>query len=116
METTLSESQQPVVSRTQRIVDYGSTIRTESQRRPSFVLIESPRRFTKMSHHTASQDRLQRVEYFLNVLNQMCIGFITIYISYLTLRTGLEGTGLHAWLVTIGVSFSEDKNSPMDGS
>lgn len=58
-----------------------------------------------MSHHTASQDRLQRVEYFLNVLNQMCIGFITIYISYLTLRTGLEGTGLHAWLVTIGFSF-----------
>ncbi|KAH8238045.1 hypothetical protein KR026_000406 [Drosophila bipectinata] len=105
METTLSESQQPVVSRTRRIVDYGSTVRTESQRRPSFVLIATPRSYTKMSHHQEGQDRLQRFEYFLNVLNQMCIGFITIYISYLTLRTGLAGTGLHAWLVTIGFSF-----------
>ncbi|KAH8308023.1 transmembrane reductase CYB561D2 [Drosophila kikkawai] len=107
----MSESQQqPVVSRTQRAVDYGSTIRTESHRQPSFVLVQSPRRYSKMSHSTLSsgheaQDRLQRLEYFLNVLNQMCIGFVTIYMSYLTLRTGLAGTGLHAWLVTIGFSF-----------
>ncbi|KAH8353262.1 hypothetical protein KR084_009881 [Drosophila pseudotakahashii] len=105
----MSENQQPVVSRTQPVVDYGSTIRTESQRRPTFIPIESPRRYSKMSHSSLSghegQNRLQRLEYFLNVLNQMCIGFVTIYISYLTLRTGLSGTGLHAWLVTIGFSF-----------
>ncbi|KAH8412666.1 hypothetical protein KR009_004393 [Drosophila setifemur] len=102
----MSESQQPVLSRTLRVVDYGSTIRTESQRQPSFVLIDSPRKFIKMSHSpNETQDRLQRLEYFLNVLNQICIGFVTIYMSYLTLRTGLAGTSLHAWLVTIGFSF-----------
>jgi len=107
----MSENQQPVVSRAQPVVDYGSTIRTESQRRPTFIPFESPRRYSKMGHSSLSgyegQDRLQRLEYFLNVLNQMCIGFITIYMTYITTRTGLSGTSLHAWLVTIGVNSFE---------
>ena len=65
-------------------------------------------RFSKMSMDTMpnseSRQIIQRLEYFLNVLNQICIGFVTIYMSWLCLRTGLAGTGLHAWLVTIGVS------------
>lgn len=65
-------------------------------------------RFSKMSMDTMpnseSRQILQRFEYFLNVLNQICIGFVTIYMSWMCLRTGLAGTGLHAWLVTIGVS------------
>ncbi|TMW54474.1 hypothetical protein DOY81_000466 [Sarcophaga bullata] len=66
-------------------------------------------RFSKMSMDTMpnseSRQIIQRIEYFLNVLNQICIGFVTIYMSWLCLRTGLAGTGLHAWLVTIGFSF-----------
>ncbi|XP_065355946.1 transmembrane reductase CYB561D2-like isoform X2 [Calliphora vicina] len=66
-------------------------------------------RFSRMSMDTMpnSETRqiLQRLEYFLNVLNQICIGFVTIYMSWMCLRTGLAGTGLHAWLVTIGFSF-----------
>lgn len=119
---TMTEHLQAVISSKQAVVDYGSTTSSttsvtpgtspiaRAQRLPSFVLINestSPNRYTRMPHnklHGDSQERLERVEYFLNVLNQMCIGFITIYISYITLRTGLQGTGLHAWLVTIGVS------------
>lgn len=70
-------------------------------------------RFSKMSMDTMpnseSRQILQRLEYFFNVLNQICIGFVTIYMSWLCLRTGLAGTGLHAWLVTIGVSISKGK-------
>ncbi|XP_034474689.1 uncharacterized protein LOC117781913 [Drosophila innubila] len=110
----------PAVTSNQVVVDYGSTARvspspstSRTQRLPSFVLInESPnsQRYTRMrmSHNTLqceSQRTWDRLEYFLNVVNQMCIGFITIYMSYITLRTGLQGTGLHAWLVTIGFSF-----------
>ncbi|XP_061402731.1 transmembrane reductase CYB561D2-like [Musca vetustissima] len=47
----------------------------------------------------------QRIDYFLNVLNQICIGFVTIWMSWMCLRNGLAGTALHAWLVTIGFSF-----------
>lgn len=117
---TMTEHLQAVISSKQPVVDYGSTTSStptpstsvipRAPRLPSFVLINesaSPNRYTRMSHnklHGDSQERLERVEYFLNVLNQMCIGFITIYISYITLRTGLQGTSLHAWLVTIGVS------------
>ncbi|XP_033249914.1 cytochrome b561 domain-containing protein 2 [Drosophila miranda] len=113
-ETTMAEPERPVVSRSQKVVDCGSTIQTRTYaaraaRQASFVLIESAQRYSKMSHNTLSphdsQDRWQRVEFCLNVLNQICIGFVTIYMSYLTLRTGLEGTSLHAWLVTIGFSF-----------
>ncbi|KAH8378075.1 hypothetical protein KR093_009001 [Drosophila rubida] len=107
------------VTNNQTVVDYGSTATkarpnqntARTQRLPSFVLInESPtaQRYTRMSHNTFNGDTQragERLEYFLNVLNQMCIGFITIYMSYITLRTGLQGTGLHAWLVTIGFSF-----------
>lgn len=50
------------------------------------------------------QVMLERLEILLSIINQICIGFVTIYISWMYLRTGLTGTGLHAWLVTIGVS------------
>lgn len=124
----MTEHLQAVISSKQPVVDYGSTTSsatsatpststpiTRTQRLPSFVLINespNPNRYARMSHnklHGDSQEPLERLEYFLNVLNQMCIGFITIYISYITLRTGLQGTGLHAWLVTIGVSLLSDE-------
>ncbi|KAM8714972.1 hypothetical protein ACLKA7_002079 [Drosophila subpalustris] len=110
----------PAVTSNQVVVDYGSTARvspspslstSRTQRLPSFVLINespNPQRYTRMSHNKLeyeTQKPWDRFEYVLNVLNQMCIGFITIYMSYITLRTGLQGTGLHAWLVTIGFSF-----------
>ncbi|XP_073823548.1 uncharacterized protein [Musca autumnalis] len=44
------------------------------------------------------------IEYFINILTQICIGFVTIYMSWLCLRTGLAGTALHAWLGVIGFS------------
>lgn len=46
----------------------------------------------------------QRLETFLFILNQMCIGFVTIYMNWLCLSTGLQKTSLHAWLVTLGYS------------
>ncbi|XP_037927544.1 cytochrome b561 domain-containing protein 2-like [Teleopsis dalmanni] len=48
---------------------------------------------------------VQRLEFLFSVINQICIGFVTIFMSWLCLRTGLAGTALHAWLVTIGYSF-----------
>lgn len=123
----MTEHLQSVISSTQKVIDYGSTTRADpaknllpqspprapqarAQRSPAFVhLNESSggHRYSRMSQKLSlseTEQPLQRLEYFLNVLNQMCIGFVTIYISYLTLQTGLAGTGLHAWLVTIGVS------------
>lgn len=50
----------------------------------------------------------QRFETFLFILNQMCIGFVTIYMNWLCLSTGLQKTSLHAWLVTLGVSDRSD--------
>ncbi|XP_053957698.1 uncharacterized protein LOC128862906 isoform X3 [Anastrepha ludens] len=46
----------------------------------------------------------QRFETFLFVVNQMCIGFVTIYMSFLCITNGLQQTPLHAWLVTLGYS------------
>ncbi|XP_017485049.1 PREDICTED: uncharacterized protein LOC108373638 [Rhagoletis zephyria] len=47
---------------------------------------------------------LQRFEVILFVLNQMCIGFVTIFMSWLCITNGLQNTPLHAWLVTLGYS------------
>ncbi|XP_030377106.1 cytochrome b561 domain-containing protein 2 [Scaptodrosophila lebanonensis] len=112
------------ISSSSQIVDYGSTTtagapESESkretiqaelfQRFPSFVRAREPQRYTRITmdsvYKSDSRQKLLRLEFFLNVINQICIGFVTIYMSWLTLRTGLEGTGLHAWLVTIGFSF-----------
>ncbi|XP_043070420.1 transmembrane reductase CYB561D2 [Drosophila grimshawi] len=115
----MTEHLPSVSSSQQRVVDYGSTTTRAvsraypspdpAQRTASFVFVNESPFYARMSHNSVHGDSqsepLQRLEFFLNVLNQMCIGFITIYISYLTLRTGLAGTGLHAWLVTIGFSF-----------
>lgn len=69
-------------------------------------------RFDKMSIDTMPNSEMrqinQRIEYFFNVFNQICIGFVTIYMSWLCLRMGLSGTALHAWLVTIGVSTKQE--------
>ncbi|CAD6997455.1 unnamed protein product [Ceratitis capitata] len=46
----------------------------------------------------------QCLETILFVLNQMCIGFVTIYMSWLCINNGLQKTSLHAWLVTLGYS------------
>ncbi|XP_034099242.1 uncharacterized protein LOC117564531 [Drosophila albomicans] len=48
---------------------------------------------------------LQHIEAGLNVLNQLCIGFITFWISWNCLRVGLTGIRLHVWLVTFGFVF-----------
>ncbi|XP_030562079.1 cytochrome b561 domain-containing protein 2 [Drosophila novamexicana] len=112
----MTEHLSSVISSQQRVVDYGSTSKArlspDPQARASFVLAsESPpsvKRYSRMPHNKLkgeSQQPLERLEYFLNVLNQMCIGFVTIYMSYITLRTNLATTHLHAWLVTIGFSF-----------
>ncbi|XP_017858939.1 PREDICTED: cytochrome b561 domain-containing protein 2 [Drosophila arizonae] len=122
----MTEHLPPVISSTQKVIDYGSTSDSaknllpqspptaptaRAHRSSAFVhLNESSggHRYSRMSHKlplSETEQPLQRLEYSLNVLNQMCIGFVTIYISYLTLQTGLAGTSLHAWLVTIGFSF-----------
>ncbi|XP_073823522.1 uncharacterized protein isoform X2 [Musca autumnalis] len=66
-------------------------------------------RLGKMSIDTMPNSEMrqihQRIDYFLNVLNQVCIGFVTVWMSWMCLRSGLAGTALHAWLVTIGFSF-----------
>lgn len=48
---------------------------------------------------------LQHIEAGLNVLNQLCIGFVTIWICWNCLRTGLAGIRLHVWLVSFGFVF-----------
>ncbi|XP_075149630.1 transmembrane reductase CYB561D2-like [Haematobia irritans] len=66
-------------------------------------------RFSKMTIDTKGNNDAkqigQRIESVLNVINQISIGFVTIYMSWLCLSMGLWGTALHAWLVTIGFTF-----------
>lgn len=47
---------------------------------------------------------LQRIEIFLWVLNQACIGFVTIYMFWACISRGMGTMQLHAFLVTLGVS------------
>ncbi|XP_064539052.1 transmembrane reductase CYB561D2 [Drosophila montana] len=118
----MTEHLPAIISSPQRVVDYGSTNASQAspspdphpraQRLPPFVLVSESRsvqRYSRMPHNTpkgeSAQQPLERLEYFLNVLNQMCIGFVTIFMSYITLRTNPGTTPLHAWLVTIGFSF-----------
>ncbi|XP_067620232.1 uncharacterized protein [Eurosta solidaginis] len=51
-----------------------------------------------------SSSVIHHFEVLLFVLNQMCIGFVTIYMSWLCITSGLQKTPLHAWLVTLGYS------------
>ncbi|XP_016961750.1 uncharacterized protein LOC108032438 [Drosophila biarmipes] len=48
---------------------------------------------------------LQHIEAVLYVINQLCIGFVTIWVSWTCLRNDLSGIRLHAWLVTFGFVF-----------
>ncbi|BFF93736.1 uncharacterized protein DMAD_11528 [Drosophila madeirensis] len=48
---------------------------------------------------------IQHVEAALYVLNQLCIGFVTIWISWMCLRQGLTGIRIHVWLATFGFIF-----------
>ncbi|XP_022233615.2 uncharacterized protein LOC111081783 [Drosophila obscura] len=48
---------------------------------------------------------MQHIEAALYVLNQLCIGFVTIWVSWTCLRQGLSGIRVHAWLVTFGFIF-----------
>ncbi|KAH8377105.1 hypothetical protein KR093_003464 [Drosophila rubida] len=48
---------------------------------------------------------LQHIEAGLNVLNQLCIGFVTFWICWNCLRVGLTGIRLHVWLVSFGFVF-----------
>ncbi|XP_030562080.1 uncharacterized protein LOC115763597 [Drosophila novamexicana] len=54
---------------------------------------------------TNSTTALQHIEAGLNVLNQLCIGFVTIWICWNCLRTGLVGIRLHVWLASFGFVF-----------
>ncbi|CAD6997453.1 uncharacterized protein LOC101448760 [Ceratitis capitata] len=47
---------------------------------------------------------LQRIEIFLWVLNQACIGFVTIYMFWACISRGMGTMQLHAFLVTLGFS------------
>ncbi|EDW75981.1 uncharacterized protein [Drosophila tropicalis] len=58
-----------------------------------------------LSRENSSPTILQHVEAALYVLNQLCIGFVTIWVSWTCLRTGLNGIRLHAWLTTFGFVF-----------
>ncbi|XP_017151376.1 uncharacterized protein LOC108161600 [Drosophila miranda] len=48
---------------------------------------------------------IQHIEAALYVLNQLCIGFVTIWVSWMCLRKDLTGIYLHVWLVTFGFIF-----------
>lgn len=48
---------------------------------------------------------LQHIEAGLNILNQLLIGFITIWICWNCLRVGLSGIRLHIWLASFGFVF-----------
>lgn len=48
---------------------------------------------------------IQHLEAVLYVINQLCIGFVTIWVSWTCLRKDLAGIRLHAWLVTFGFAF-----------
>ncbi|XP_017019177.1 uncharacterized protein [Drosophila kikkawai] len=48
---------------------------------------------------------IQHIEAALYVINQLCIGFVTIWVSWTCLRQDLAGIRLHAWLVTFGFVF-----------
>ncbi|KAH8412431.1 hypothetical protein KR009_001975 [Drosophila setifemur] len=48
---------------------------------------------------------IQHIESVLYVINQLCIGFVTIWVSWTCLRKDLAGIRLHAWLVTFGFVF-----------
>jgi len=54
---------------------------------------------------------LQHIESALYVINQLCIGFVTIWVSWTCLRQGLSGIRIHAWLVTFGFVFLPSKFS-----
>lgn len=47
---------------------------------------------------------LERVEIFIWVVNQACIGFVTIYMFWICIYQGMDTMQVHAFLVTIGVS------------
>lgn len=68
----------------------------------------------KSDKREAPRKFIQNVEFVLNVVNQMCIGFVTIYMSWLCFRLGLTGT-MHAWLTTIGVSITNTIGSDHKG-
>ncbi|XP_037928028.1 uncharacterized protein LOC119662476 [Teleopsis dalmanni] len=55
---------------------------------------------------TNTQKIFERFEFFLGIINQMCIGFVTIFMTWYCISTGLQiDLMLHAWLVTIGFCF-----------
>lgn len=43
-----------------------------------------------------------RVEFALNMINHMFIGFVAIYMSWMCMKLDLKKTALHAWLCTLG--------------
>lgn len=47
---------------------------------------------------------LKRVEIFIWVVNQACIGFVTIYMFWICIYQGMDTMQVHAFLVTIGFS------------
>ncbi|XP_055923570.1 transmembrane reductase CYB561D2-like isoform X2 [Eupeodes corollae] len=46
-----------------------------------------------------------RLEFSLNLLNHIFIGFVTIYMSWMCINLDLKKTALHAWLCTLGFNF-----------
>lgn len=56
------------------------------------------------SYTIQKQSPMEKLENLANVVAHVCIGFVTIYMSYLCLGLGLKKTALHAWLCTLGVN------------
>lgn len=73
----------------------------------NFLLESVPTKNRKMPDQDPNRTRNTwlRVEFVINMVNHILIGFITIYLSWMCIRLNLKKTALHAWLCTIGVSF-----------
>ncbi|XP_036321650.1 uncharacterized protein LOC118735791 [Rhagoletis pomonella] len=59
---------------------------------------------SKSAERSLWENILQRIEIFIWVLNQACIGFVTIYMFWICIYKGMGTMELHAFLVTIGFS------------
>lgn len=58
---------------------------------------------TVISSNTMQYGLIDKIEIILNFISHLIIGFVTIYMSYICIISGLVNTSLHALLVTLGV-------------
>ncbi|XP_055851023.1 transmembrane reductase CYB561D2-like [Episyrphus balteatus] len=77
----------------------------------TFLLRSRPINYTSNNNNMPLEDSdrnksiMARIEFAVNLINQMLIGFAAIYMSWMCIKFDLKKTALHAWLVTIGFNF-----------